>query len=130
MEHYFIRFEIVNSIRKSCVKNAVIKWHIKHGWVYNIWSNIDERYLGVFYCTLLAGDGVVLHFDTCVDDMAIGDTLAALKKGVEMMKQHNIVLATIPTELKVCRIAKRLGFKELAKYYRNDKEICLFMLQK
>lgn len=130
MEHWFIRFEIVKRFSNACVKNEVVKWHTQHGWVYNVWSNVDERYLGVYYCTLLCGDGVVLHFESCVDDIAVGDILAAFKKGIQMMSKQNIVLATIPKDLKLCRIAKRLRFKEIANYYRNDKEIVLFELKK
>jgi hypothetical protein len=131
MKHYFVQFETVKQYKKACIKNEIIKWHIKHGWVYNVWSNVDEKYIGIFYCTLLAGDGVVLHFLSCERVLIHPvDIYSAFKQGIELMKSQNIVLATIPKKLKLCRIAKRLGFKEIALYNLSGEEIILFMLQK
>ena len=131
MKHYFVKFESVKKYKKACIKNSIIEWHFQHGWVYNVWSNVDEKYLGVFFCTLLAGDGVVLHFSSC-DGVNIHpvDTYSAFKQGVELMKSQNIVLATIPKNLKLCKVAKRLGFEVIAEYNRSGEEICLFELKK
>lgn len=129
-EHFFVRFEHITGKIEPCVKNKCIFWHCKHGWVYNVWSNVDNRYLGVFYCTLLGGDGVVLHFENAVEDIAVGDILCAFKKGVKMMSRLNLVLATIPAEKKLNRIVKKLGFTEIAQYKRDRQIIILYKFQK
>ena len=129
-EHFFVRFELVEGKARPCVKTKAIFWHCKHGWVYNVWSNVDQRYLGVFYCTLLGGDGVILHFENAVDDIAVGDILCAFKKGVAMMSRFNLVLATVPAEKKLNRIVKKLGFSEIAQYQRDKKTIILYKFLK
>lgn len=95
-----------------CVSDDVINWHVAHGWVWNV--RTAEMVLGVFFATLLSGDGVILHF-TPRPDIIIPPTvtIAAFKKGVRIAAPLGVVFATIPrSKSKLISVAKRLGFAE------------------
>lgn len=95
-----------------CVSNEVTRWHVAHGWVWNV--RLDGQAVGVFFSTLLCGDGVILHFLT-VDDVKIpaAAILAAFRKGVKIAAPLGVVFATVPADnVKLLRVVKKLGFVE------------------
>lgn len=114
-----------------CVLDDVIAWHIQHGYVWNVKSE-DGKFLGVFYATLLNGDGTVIHFSTVPGvRISAAQQLAAYKKGVRILQPMGVVFATIPAEKqKLIRITKHLGFSETdGNFYRpGTGEIVLLKL--
>ena len=109
-----------------CLVNPVTLWHLKHGWIWNI-TDQKRTPLGVFFCTLLCGDGVIVHFDTLKTPIPWNITLAAMKKGIRMLNECNVIFATIPIENeKLIRVALRLGFRKTsAKYISGLKTMVL-----
>lgn len=95
-----------------CVCNAVTLWHAQHGWIWDVCHRGVP--LGVFYCTLLCGEGVVIHFSTLPDVIIpAGVILAAFRKALKITSPLGVVFATIPEEqAKLIRVVKRLGFVE------------------
>ena len=94
-----------------CVVTPAIRWHIDHGWVWDVVETRTGRKIGVFYCTLLGGDGCVVHFESaCPIPWAV--TFSAFKKAMQMVSPHcNVVLATIPaSKKKLIDAAILLGF--------------------
>lgn len=104
-----VRFE---KVVVPCVVNDVTLWHLEHGFLWDVVEE-DGRRIGVFFCTLLCGDGCIVHFDT-VPGMVIPwqSTLAAMRKGVRMIAEvGGVIYATIPAENRaLIRVAVRLGF--------------------
>lgn len=95
-----------------CVADEVINWHVAHGWVWNV--RTGEKCVGVFFATLLSGDGVIIHF-TPKPDLTIPPalTLAAFRKGVKIASPLGVVFATVPrSKTKLVSVVKRLGFAE------------------
>lgn len=112
-----------------CVMDDVIAWHAAHGWVWDIVEVSSGRRVGVYYCTLLCGDGAIVHFST-VPGMCIPwvTTLSAMRKGIRMVSGSvNVVFATIAEEeFGLMRCAYRLGFRETGvNYLRDGKKIVL-----
>ena len=101
------------SFRPPCVDDGVVQWHVQNGWVWNVYGGADLRPVGVFFCTLLCGDGVICHF-TPRPEIRIPwhVTLAAFRKGVRMLAPVcDVIYATIPAEKeKLIRVVIRLGF--------------------
>ena len=97
-----------------CIVDDVIAWHVSHGWVWDVVEVKSGRRVGVFFCTLLCGDGVIVHFSTVPGiEIPWQTTLAAMRKGVKMVSPVvNVVFATIPADnLPLIRCACRLGFR-------------------
>ena len=97
-----------------CIVDDVIAWHVSHGWVWDVVEVKSGRRVGVFFCTLLCGDGVIVHFSTVPGiEIPWQTTLAAMRKGVKMVSPVvNVVFATIPADnLPLLRCACRLGFR-------------------
>lgn len=97
-----------------CIVDDVIAWHVSHGWVWDVVEVKSGRRVGVFFCTLLCGDGVIVHFSTVPGIKVPWQiTLAAMRKGVKMVAPVvNVVFATIPADnLPLLRCAFRLGFR-------------------
>lgn len=122
-----------------CVVNDVTLWHAEHGWLWDVVEAQSSRHVAVFFCTLLCGDGCIVHFDT-VPGMVIPwqSTLAAMRKGVRIVVPLcKVVYATIPADnLPLIRCAVLLGFVltdggffrdgrkiELLKYFHSSKAI-------
>lgn len=95
-----------------CVADEIITWHIAHGWVWNV--SADGVYYGVIFCTLLCGDGVIIHFTPKPGvTIPFSVSLAAFKKVVKITTPLGVVFATIPrSKSKLIQILKRLGFSE------------------
>ena len=96
-----------------CVCNPVIGWHMKHGWVWDVeqFDGIGIERIGVFYCTLLCGAGCVCHFESARRGLRPGVILAAMRKGIWLVRGCDVIYATIPEEKeKLIRCAIRLGF--------------------
>ena len=98
-----------------CVCSDVVLWHLKHGWVWNVVELPAIRRCGVFYCTLLCGDGCVVHFDT-VPGLKLSWVFihAAMKRSIRMIAPLcNVVYATIPEEKEsLIRVCFHLGFRK------------------
>jgi len=112
-----------------CVVDDVIAWHVARGWVWDVVEVKSGRRVGVFFCTLLCGDGAVCHFIT-VPGIAIPwqTTLAAFRKAIRMVSPPavNVLFATIPAcRSSLVRCAGKLGFRPVSRYTREDQEILL-----
>ena len=96
-----------------CIADEVILWHVAHGFVWNL-RDSGGRLFGVFFATLLNGDGTVIHFSIVPgEDVSPALQLAAYRKGVMIVRPLGVVFATIPEEKsKLLRIARHLGFAE------------------
>lgn len=105
-----------------CVADEVITWHIAHGWVWNVTEN--GVYYGVFFATLLCGDGVIIHFTPKPDvQVPVKILLAAFKKGVRIVAPLGVVFATIPrSKKKLIKVAKHLGFCETTGSFIREGE--------
>lgn len=96
-----------------CIMDDVIAWHVVHGFVWDL-RDPSGRLFGVFFATLLNGDGTVIHFSIVPgEDVSPALQLAAYRKGVRIVRPLGVVFATIPEEKsKLLRIARHLGFVE------------------
>ena len=112
-----------------CIVDDVIAWHVSHGWVWDVVEVKSGRRVGVFFCTLLCGDGVIVHFSTVPDiEIPWATTLAAMRKGVRMVAPAvNVVFATIPADnIPLLRCACRLGFRlSCGSFFRDGSKIRL-----
>ena len=92
------------------IDNDVTRWHLAHGWIWNV-SSSDNSPLGVFYCTLLCGDGCIIHFDA-LPHIPWTAILPAFKKAIRMISPvSDVVYATVPdSRAKLIRILIRLNF--------------------
>ena len=113
-----------------CVVDDVVAWHVAHGWVWDVVETDTGRRIGVFFCTLLCGDGAVCHFTT-VPEIKIPwhVTLAAFRKAIRMVGGVvNVLFATIPVRRRaLVRCACKLGFLPVSRYTRDGLEV--FLLQ-
>ena len=112
-----------------CVADEVTAWHVVHGWLWDVVVYPERRPIGVFFCTLLCGDGAICHFSTVPDQrIPWAVTLAAMRKGSRMIAPAcGVLYATIPEDLdKLIRVAIRLGFGLTdGGYYRDGRKIAL-----
>lgn len=113
-----------------CIINDVTMWHLSHGFIWDVVEAEGGRRIGVFYCTLMCGDGLMLHFEA-VEGEKIGWTslYAAMRKGFRMVRDYgNVCYATIPEENEaLIRVAERLGLRVVPDggYWRDGKKILL-----
>ena len=128
-----IYFERVERQRRLVIRNEVTRWHVKHGWAYNV---LDAGFspLGVFFCTLLCGDGAVLHFLAGKGVRVSGaELLSCMRAAIEMIlrcKQGFTLYTTIrASERKLIRVAEGLGFRvvEGAEMVREGGEEVKFL---
>ena len=107
-----------------CVCNEVVLWHLRHGWVWDVYELPSLRRCGVFYCTLLCGDGCVVHFDT-VPGMKLSWVFihSAMKRSIRMIAPLcNVVYATIPEEKEMLiRVCFHLGFRKTDGGFLRDR---------
>ena len=111
-----------------CVVDDVIAWHVAHGWVWDVVEVSTGKRLGVFFCTLLCGDGVIVHFSSVPGVMIPWYvTLSAFRKAILMVAPAvNVVFATIPAcRNALVRCVRKLGFRPVARYTREGSEILL-----
>ena len=95
------------------LESPEILWHVKHGWVWNVWEVETRKCVAVFFATLLCGDGCILHFSTFPDEKIRWQTvLAGMRKGLKLVLPHcSVVFATVPaSRKKLLRVEQRLGF--------------------
>ena len=92
------------------IDTDVTRWHLAHGWIWNV-SSSDNSPLGVFYCTLLCGDGCIIHFDA-LPHIPWTVIRPAFKKAIHMISPvSDVVYATVPdSNAKLIRILSRLNF--------------------
>lgn len=122
----------VNFVRTliPCVVNEITLWHVQHGMLWDVVEAPSGRYLGVFFCTLLCGDGCIIHFYSLPDVVISPATiLYAFRKAVRMMTAYgNVIFATVPeSKKKLCRVLCGLGFRILpdGNFIRDDQNILL-----
>lgn len=112
-----------------CVDNEVTRWHTEHGWVWNVYDVRNGVFAGVFFASLLCGDGCVCHFirkkSVPVSPSLI---LAAFKKGMRIISPVcDVIYATVPERKeKLIQVLIKLGFGLTGSvFYRNGDKIIL-----
>jgi hypothetical protein len=94
-----------------CVWNDVVSWHSRHGWCWEV--KVDGVAVAVFYCTLLCGDGCLVHFDKAEYVKLPGAViLGIMRKAMRMIEPEcDVIYATIEKQNeKLIHVAIRLGF--------------------
>ena len=131
MKH-MVWFEGIGDLEHACPEareSSAAVWHIRHGWFYHVWLYPDERIIGGFYVTLLAGYGGILHFEVYDPELKShpGIILAAFRKALRIVLPcFDIAFVTIPTgNVGLVRIISRLGFRELCRFPSGENTICL-----
>lgn len=108
-----------------CVDTEVTRWHMQHGWLWDVVTASGEH-LGVIFCTLLCGDGAIVHFTPLPGaDIPPTAMLGALRKMIRMIPPVcPILLATVPDDdghAHLIRVLIRLGFARTnADFARTD----------
>lgn len=112
-----------------CLCDKVICWHAAHGWIWNVL--IDGVPAGVFYCTLLCGDGVVVHFSTLPGRAIPAQAIRkAFEKGIRITAPLGAVFATIPAEKKsLIKLVKHMGFRETNGNFSRPDDGKILLLQ-
>lgn len=112
-----------------CVVNDAILWHLKHGWVWDAVEVSSGRRYAVLYCTLLCGDGCIIHFETVSGTpVSYLFLLSGMRRAMRMIAPVcDVIYATIPEEKqKLIRVAERLGFRKTdAGFMRDGLNICM-----
>ena len=94
------------------VRNDVTTWHAQHGWCWNV--DVDNMFVATLFCTLLCGDGCLVHFDTGKYIRLPGSViLAIMRKAMRMLEQNaDVIYATILARNQaLIRVAICLGFR-------------------
>lgn len=103
--------------KNPCVKNAITRWHASHGWLYNAYRLPENRSVGVFYATLLCGDGAVIHFDVAPGaDLSAPEILHGVRSAIRMIGRAslNVIYTTIPGDRTgLIKLMTRFGFREV-----------------
>jgi hypothetical protein len=112
------------------VDNPVVRWHVAHGWIWDVWEVDRQRKIGVFYASLLCGDGVVIHFDVLPGiQLHPATVLSAFRRGVALAAANaDVVFATVQADnVKLIRCLCHLGFVvcQDASFCRDGAEIAL-----
>lgn len=97
--------------KEPFVRNDVTTWHAEHGWCWNV--DVDDMFVATLFCTLLCGDGCLVHFDTGKYIRLPGPViLAIMRKAMRMLEQNaDVIYATIlARNHALIRVAIRLGF--------------------
>ena len=113
-----------------CVDNEVTRWHVAHGWIWDVVECSSCRKIGVFFVTLLCGDGGIIHFYKAPGITLDGTTvLSAFRRGIGLAAANcNVVYATVPVvNSKLIRCLKCLDFVECSNggFFREAAEIKL-----
>ena len=97
--------------REPFVRDDVTMWHAQHGWLWNI--DVDNMFVGTLFCTLLCGDGCLVHFKTGkYITMPGAVVLAIMRKAMRMLSENcDVIFASIETRnRKLIQTAIYLGF--------------------
>lgn len=113
-----------------CVVNEVTCWHLAHGFLWDVVEVSTGRKLGVFYVTLLCGDGCIIHFYALPGiDITPATTLYTFRKAINMTARYgNVLYATVPEDhIKLLRVLCRLGFAPVPQggFVRDGVQIVL-----
>lgn len=105
-----------------CICNDIIAWHTAHGYVWNVVEAPSGRFIGVFFCTLLCGDGVIIHFNTVPRCRISAATICyAFKKALKIVSPLGVVYATVEQKnRKLIQVLNRLGFIETTAGFCRD----------
>ena len=127
-----IWFERVARPGGSCVSSPGARWHLRHGWLYNVLASEGGgpvRKAGVFYITqILSGCGMV-HFEAAPGGPpSPAVTLAAMRKGVSMCGAQLAETFTCieGSNAKLLAVAGLLGFREVCAL-RVDGADCVLL---
>lgn len=117
-----------------CVIDEVTLWHKQHGWLWNVLDQRTGDRVAVFFCTLLCGDGAILHFTVRPNVSLSGVFLrSAFRRGIEMVKPYcGVLYATIPqSSTGLVRVVEKLGFQVVRDggFYRDGDFILLLKLR-
>ena len=111
-----------------CIVNDITLWHVEHGLLWDVVAVPSGRRIGVFFATLLCGDGSVIHF-YAAEDIPKTAFLAAFRKALKMMSSYgNVIYATVPDEYgKLISVLCRAGFIKVPDggFVRAGKNITL-----
>ena len=113
-----------------CIIDDVTTWHHQHGWLWNVVDQRTGDRVAVFFCTLLCGDGGILHFSVRPNEKLDGVFLrSAFRRGIQMVKPHfGVMYATIEQDKTgLIRVVERLGFRVVRDggFYRDGKFVLL-----
>ena len=117
-----------------CVTDGEVLWHLEHGCCYDVVEVGSGRRLGVFFATLLCGDGCIIHFSVSPECSSPGSIspatiLYAFRKGIRTASMlGEVIYATIPEEKKgLIRVVELLSFRILPEgsFFRDGKKILL-----
>jgi hypothetical protein len=99
-----------------CIDSPVIRWHVEHGWVYDIMAG-HHRPIGVIYCSVICGHGCVAHFDTLAHSADFATIRQAFRAGVDLLRRDlPLVLTTVPEEKRsLIRLLQRFGFRKISR---------------
>ena len=115
MGDFEIDFTSVLKVADLAVDSPVARWHVAHGWCYNVrWR---DQTLGVFYVSLLGNDGGVMHFETIGKPrpMLFYATLRMVMEDITPL--FPLVFATpLAGNRKLMSILRRVGFEEVRRY--------------
>lgn len=95
-----------------CIDTPVTRWHVAHGFVWDVLDVRSGEYLGVFYATLLCFDASVIHFDT-LGNVSPAQLLSGFRKGISMILTYSpVVYATVsPDKKSLVKLLSRVGFR-------------------
>ena len=97
-----------------CVVDDVVLWHLEHGFVWDAVEVPSGRRFGVFFATLLGGDGCIIHF-YIREKVSAATFLYGFRKAVRMAEEvFPAVFATVPeSKNKLVSVLQRVGFSIL-----------------
>lgn len=113
-----------------CVVNDVTLWHLEHGFLWDVVEAPSGRKLGVFFASLLCGDGSVIHFYSVPGvKISPATVLGAFRKAIRMMSTYgSVIYATVPkNKHSLIRCLVRLGFVIVTEggFFSDHQEIIL-----
>lgn len=114
--------------KEPFVRDDVTMWHAQHGWLWNI--DVDDMFVGTLFCTLLCGDGCLVHFKSGKYIVLPGVViLAIMRKAMRMLSAEcDVIFASIETRnKKLIQTAIRLGFRIVdgGGWLRDGEEVTL-----
>ncbi|MBQ7395936.1 MAG: hypothetical protein IJW08_05320 [Lentisphaeria bacterium] len=114
-----------------CVTAEEVMWHIAHGYVWNI-REVSGRYVGVFFATLLCGDGVIIHFLPVAGiSIHFSTVLSAFRKAKKLFPIFgSVVFATVPEKKRtLIRLLAAMNFSVTGAAFVRENEGRIILLQ-